>query len=643
MAFIIPDSRVDMYFDVPISGDHQLVFSTEEKQKAYFASKRLVTKAGCSYVRKTGRLRIEFDTARVQQCNYMSFTNTSFENVTFYARIIDWSYVNNTTTDILYEIDYWQTYMFDADYHECQIDREHLTESDYQKAEENPYRRDIPELLTDENLPCGKEYETYYPYAPFTILGYDGLRSSLPAYPWSKEGYDIVIYLSDCSFEEWEETDAMEFLECFDFINNKVVDPSDVVFPKLINFSSWKDNFVRNYAILTIKYDQTTGTALSRLDKAINFLTIYGVTSSIIGIYVLPRWVSEGFGNEMANTLEFPVKIKGITDDPLNGKDPKLKTFPFRYLRVDSPIDTKEYNISLFKDASDVGLIVNFVMAINFNGLPTVSLYPVKYKADNYLWNGNDYNYKERIDFSAFPQVGYSCDAYLTFLSTTYAGAIRSNTISGNIGRTTGVVGGALGAGLGAAGISTSLGRNVTAPNEYGYSDTYKQDMNAGGLMKGAGGIVGGASAAASQIDYILGSSQGTGSRSSFSNNYYDDTRRGYLNDQYTPGAQSGQVMYDFDNIRFYVTLVTLAPDIADKYTDYFKAFGYKSLRVKKPSICDYIKTGNNKPHFETLDDGKMTYVKTINMHVTGLMQTACAFIENMFDTGVRLIDGDTL
>ena len=159
---IVPDSNVSLYAGVPISDGHEIVFRSKTEQSTYFATKRIASKAGCTYLRKTGRLRIEWSTETVMRADFISFKNPSFENITFYAKLIDYEYVNNVTTDVLYEIDWFQSFCFDVDYHACEILREHLTEEDYQKAVANPWRRDIPELLTDEGLPCDKTLEKIY-------------------------------------------------------------------------------------------------------------------------------------------------------------------------------------------------------------------------------------------------------------------------------------------------------------------------------------------------------------------------------------------------------------------------------------------------------------------------------------------------
>lgn len=625
MITITPDTRVDMYSNIPISGDHQLFFKNRQEQTAYFNKHRNVTMASCSYINKTGRLRIEFNTARVQQCNYFSFKNESFENVTFYARILDWEYVNNVTTDILYEIDYWQTFMFDVKYHACMIDREHLTQVDYEKAIENPYRRDIPELLTDEGLPVNKELEIHYNIAEFNVEGTEGLRFSLPNYPVGRNDgkYDIIIYLTDCSLGDWDIADRVKFREQFDLVNGS--ETAD------ITFSSWVNNFLRSYAVLTIHaHDISVESAMTKLQTAISLLTVYGCTSSIIGIYVLPEWMGDGFpdlaGSPDNMTAPFRVKIN-LDDDPLNGLNIKLKTHPFRYIRIETPKDTKEYNISLFKAAETVNIAVPFLFHITYAGQPSVTLYPVNYRAEYDIASGVQPNYIERIEFSAFPQVGFSSDAYLTYLSETYSSAIKQNTMGGQLNNATGAVGGLASLFtlniLGGASSIGSTSDKIAAL--YESVDRGEVRVNEVARNLGLDGITRG------RGDYA------TGAKSS----YFDSVRKGVVNDNYVAGSAVGVDMYAFNDVAFYFTLVTLEKDIAEKYSDYLNTYGYKSDRIKVPNVCSYITDGTNEPHFETVHGDTLTYVKTQNAHVTGVMQVACSYIENMLNAGVRLIKGE--
>lgn len=661
MSLIIPDSTVNMFADVPVSAGHQLVFSSRSAQNTYFLNKRLVTKAGCSYIRKTGRLRIEFNAARVQQCNYMSFTNTSFENVTFYARILDYEYVNNETTDVLYAIDYWQTYMFDAKYHACSILREHLTESDYQKAAANPWRRDIPELLTDEGLPCDKTLEKIY---DSNLTAYTGEQFRVPSLSTEDDSenmalcmflssFDIEAIITDENTGEINQevfTEYNEFLDSFtDFVyTTETIGGTSY---RKLRFNSWGNNFGMTYSVMTIKIssmkepfiETKAAVAMSRLGKAIDFLTVHGVTSSIVGLYVLPSWI---FTISTAFESNAPGKEVNVSVNKLNGVDPKLNTYPFRYLRITSPLDTKEFRLDLFSGMNEGNNRCSLLFSFNLNGIPAISISPMDYgrnvnTEDNYL----KCNYDETITFQAFPQMGFSCDAFLTFLSHQYSAAMTGNTMAGQsslIAAHQEALAGQGAAALGVAGSPVTGAGDIVGKLVQGdIGGAVTKGYGMGNLVNEQAASIARAQAnfeAAQQNINIQNEAQGA--RLNGSGVFYG-TKRAYVNDNYTKASSSGYLPYQFSAICFWVTLVTLNEDIIDKYNDYLSIYGYKSLRTGRPHICDYVTDGSNAPHFTTFDDETFTYVQTENMHVTGLQQVACSYIENLFNSGCRFVKGD--
>lgn len=644
MSLIIPDSTVNMYADVPISEGHQLVFSSRSAQNTYFLNKRLVSKAGCSYIRKTGRLRIEFNTARVQQCNYMSFMNTSFENITFYARILDYEYINNETTDVIYEIDYWQTYMFDANFHACSILREHLTETDYKKAVENPWRRDIPEMLTDEGLSCDESLECIYTEGSLAGGGITGNRFKVPSSNSSILGdiyandLYVVFLLSQFDTNEITIDDLNTFINCFNYFGGTQQKPNVVDLKNM--FTSINQRCVRGTAMFGIRLNNDD--FKEKYTTAINMLTSYSVTGAIVGIYVLPKWSLKGYFSTsiyegVDNTEGFEEQIFNIPT--LTGVNPKLNTFPFRYLRVKSPNDTKEYRFDLFKNLSEGNNLLEFKITCNTNGIPVWSFAPKNYK------NNDGYNYYERIDFSNIPQISFSSDAYLAYLSAQYSNAIQTNTRSGmanlragafnSLMNTASPITSAVGA---AAGGDYSQQRAKT--DKLSYELQFPNALqsfgipSAGQVVSGASGMIG----ANQQMDVL---NEALNARGEGSSAVFEGTKRAFINDDYHAGSQSGYLPYSYDALNFVIELVTLNEDILQKYSDYLDIYGYKSLRTGIPHVCDYVSNRSNIPHFTTFDDETFTYIKTENMHVSGIQLKACAAIENMFNNGCRFLKGD--
>lgn len=662
---IVPDSNVSLYADVPISTGHEILFRSKTEQSTYFATKRIASKAGCTYLKKTGRLRIEWSTETVMRADFISFKNPSFENVTFYAKLIDYEYVNNVTTDVIYEIDWFQSFCFDVDYHACSILREHLTEEDYQKAVANPWRRDIPELLTDEGLPVCEALETIYENGVLTGWDYTGNRFKLPAASVPGMLFDrtkyIVLSLSSFDIREWvgtngediDASDVIEFINLFDFTSNNVqissassLDEAVAAFNSM--FVSLEAGIVDSEAEVGFEL-----TNLSGLRKALDLLTVNSCSASITGMYILEKWMLSGYFRGLQQTfsaIDCSFKVKKES-----GINPKLNTYPFKYLRVKTPQDIKEYRLDLFSSLQNSEL-ANFKMYVNIIGAPVISLMPYHYKNDS-----DSVNFYERIDFANFPQLPYSIDAYLAYYANQCEINLMTNTVSGRSQLAAAKDLAIAGEGsVVQSGVDSTVG--LIAAGLTATSGGIKTGGRAGYYAKEVGGAAGaGISSARGMLNVVndlhaqalssvanlesanqnisafneaLSGSRGEGATTSV----YAGQKRAFVNDNYVTGSAGGYLPYQVDAIDFVVEVVELEEDIKEKYSTYFDIYGYKSLRTGVPHVCDYIKNASNEPHFSDFDNEKITYVSTENMHVTGALQVACRSIENLFNAGCRFL-----
>ena len=150
--YIVPSSTVNLYRGVPYDAGRVVAFSSKAKQTSYFQKKLVRTAVPCTYVRRTGEVRLEVPLSVAKNCNYISFVNPDFENITWYAVIDDYEYVNNGCTAITYTIDYFQSLCFDVTFDPCSIDREQLSVEDYNRSVQNPYNFNILEMQTAENI-----------------------------------------------------------------------------------------------------------------------------------------------------------------------------------------------------------------------------------------------------------------------------------------------------------------------------------------------------------------------------------------------------------------------------------------------------------------------------------------------------------
>lgn len=121
------DSQLYLLSNVEIDADNEFTidFDTATAQQAYFQSKIsdvLDTTGDFSYIRKDADVKVEKSLEDLLSVNYLMFKNDS---KWWYARITNKEYISPSTTRISFEIDAFQTFMFDFEIQESFIDREH--------------------------------------------------------------------------------------------------------------------------------------------------------------------------------------------------------------------------------------------------------------------------------------------------------------------------------------------------------------------------------------------------------------------------------------------------------------------------------------------------------------------------------------
>ena len=129
MAYITPNTTVHLLQDVRLDASYgdTIYFATEVLQSTYFLSKVKWSFNNQTYQRiSEGVIRVEKPEADVMGCSYMMFRNTAYQNKWFYAFVTGTEYVNDITTNIYYEIDEVQTWLFDMTILPCMIERTHI-------------------------------------------------------------------------------------------------------------------------------------------------------------------------------------------------------------------------------------------------------------------------------------------------------------------------------------------------------------------------------------------------------------------------------------------------------------------------------------------------------------------------------------
>ena len=124
--YIAPNCEIYLCDDIPLNNRYEntIYFQYEQDQIDYFRTKIYRQFTNQMYSRHTrNSLRLKMPMDKIKQCNYLFFRNYSkgltpplddtFENKWYYCFITDYEYVNNEVTEIFYEIDVIQTFMFD--------------------------------------------------------------------------------------------------------------------------------------------------------------------------------------------------------------------------------------------------------------------------------------------------------------------------------------------------------------------------------------------------------------------------------------------------------------------------------------------------------------------------------------------------
>lgn len=125
--YIAPNSTIHVLKNVPLDNTYRdnIIFDSVDSQRAYFVSKNKYTVSQYTYQRKEKKLRIGVLADTLYDCNYIMFQNTAFGQKWFYAFIVDVEYVNNEASEITFEIDVMQTWMFDYTLNKSFIERQH--------------------------------------------------------------------------------------------------------------------------------------------------------------------------------------------------------------------------------------------------------------------------------------------------------------------------------------------------------------------------------------------------------------------------------------------------------------------------------------------------------------------------------------
>ena len=358
--YIIPDSTLYILRNVPLDTtyDHTLWFDTATQQSNYFSSLakyklEYLRGNALTYVRvNRGTLKVPYKADDLYDCNYIMFRNTSFGNKWFYAFIRSIEYVNNTTTEITFELDVMQTWHFEYQIDECFVEREHS----------------VTDNVGDNTLP---------------------------------EDVFIGDYVSD-SIEQLTDENGTAIFRDWVIVMAQTSETDAVPIPAA---GGWYGNNTYQQVKYTT-YPATTEGA-QKLRNDLDTMSIFNNTDVVARIFMFPSALipSSTAVNPISGTKRFsrPSKLGSYTP-----KNKKLLTFPYTCLTI-SDLQGKviDYHWEYFSNSVNP----EFGWLVSFGVKPSVVLYPVGYLQNLHGESGAKFEYpamEYRITLDSFPDVPYA-------------------------------------------------------------------------------------------------------------------------------------------------------------------------------------------------------------------------------------------
>lgn len=368
--YIEPQTNVKLLHNVPLDNtyEHTMYFSSATEQYNAFSNYVKYTLTNLTYQRvQRGFARVGLKADLIYDCNYMMFQNTGYGSKWFYAFVTSVEYINDSTSEVRFEIDVMQTWLFDYTLGATYIERQHSTSDD-------KFEHYEPEPLDFGDMK--------------TYLTYTGTVD------WSKQTVVIctapIKYGSTTSYalaHDGQSTYA-EYYRC----NNNSTSLNSFIDDVLP--SGQQDSILSAYIVPSCIVDGAK---------------TYEDTSHVCDQY-LSEYYSESLG-----TISLPADIDGYTP-----KNNKLFSSPYCLYEVtDCAGNSQYYKPELFTN----GETPEFQMVGKYTGIPQILVYPKNYR-------GESDNYSEGFLCGNFPQVATPVDTYRAWIAqngyTTYLGALAS-------------------------------------------------------------------------------------------------------------------------------------------------------------------------------------------------------------------------
>lgn len=369
--------------NTPLEDDmkNTLYFTNETAQKSYMDNNVIRSYTNVSYQRDTSTFRCPTQIDQIRNCNYIMFQNTAYSNKWFYGFIKKMVYINDSFTDVQFEVDPLQTFMFDITVRPSFVEREH-TNDDTVGANTLPENVELGPYVKNINIgtPQIGPNTMWYAVAVSEVLG---SLSTMPA--------SMINGLPNGLFYVF--TDNVSTLHTiariYDDAGKAQAIYSMFAFPKQILYIQQGDSGTWAYSSATWTYNGNT------FNTSTN---VYVPSSnSIIGTLVA------------SYTLVKPDRV-GLSYTPRNAK---LLTFPYCYFNISNNSgSTVTYHYEDFSGNPNFKMV-----GVLSNGCST-KLYPTNYK-NMTIFSGDvqDNPFDYGVTGGKYPTISWNSDSFTNWLT----------------------------------------------------------------------------------------------------------------------------------------------------------------------------------------------------------------------------------
>lgn len=641
MSTFVPTGTIELIRNVDIDSSytHQYYFESESAQATFFSGKVFATLSNSTYQRKNSNtIHVPYEMDTIADCKYLRWKNTDYSNKWYYAFVVAIDYINPGVSQITYELDVYQTFLFNMTWKQSFIEREHT-----QRWTTDTKSNTIPVVNTEpEGLEYGSEYKILtekkleqIPDVGWIVFGSTKLPTSVPRQIGTMPTGIIYTFVPICTNQKKDMTfkvgnytllQAHQVLNLFatntNLVNSLV---SCIYYPFLplygVNYSM--DNTDPSQPICTLSFDSPvdTYTLVSGADrKILRFTGLYSSAHNFIDPIALQddRYIYQDFpAYTESKLLMFPYSFMELTtkrgdslvvrmeylEDRLTGT--KLRVGAFGTI---SSVNKMTYALrNYLSDINGYNLSTGLNDASNSN-LPITDDYTASYMQAN----SNSLRVAEsNARYSQLTDIDNAYRSYETAMAKRTASAVKGGASAiEQVG--SGAMMGLVGALIGSPGMAVGGASGM-----------------AGGLTTGIGTIA----------DLITSEQQ---ANTDYWNKYWSATTD-YANTQASimakkndakqipPSSKNlgGDYLFNMANDcnALYLRRKTIYPEYADKLTSFFKQYGYKVNKLEVPAF--HTRTNWN-------------YIKMAEPNVYGnIPMDDLMKIRDIFIKGITLWHGD--